>query len=73
MRDKGTILALALGLVVFTVLGLGLLIHWLIPAMPLAVAFALAAVISPTDPVAVKAIAARAPVPKHLRWMIANP
>lgn len=66
LRDKGTILALALGLVVFTVLGLGLLIHWLIPAMPLAVAFALAAVISPTDPVAVKAIAARAPVPKRL-------
>lgn len=66
LRDKGAILALALGLVVFTVLGLGLLIHWMIPAMPLAVAFALAAVISPTDPVAVKAIAARAPVPKRL-------
>ncbi len=66
LRDKGTILALALGLVVFTVLGLGLLIHWMIPAMPLAVAFALAAVISPTDPVAVKAIAERVPVPKRL-------
>lgn len=66
LHDKGTILALALGLVVFTVLGLGLLIHWMIPAMPLAVAFALAAVISPTDPVAVKAISARAPVPKRL-------
>ncbi len=65
LRDKGTILALALGLVVFTVLGVGLLIHWMIPAMPLAVAFALAAVISPTDPVAVQAIAARAPVPKR--------
>ena len=41
MRDRGVILALALGLVVFTVLGAGFLIHWLIPAMPLAVAFAL--------------------------------
>ncbi|WP_421996815.1 Na+/H+ antiporter [Reyranella sp.] len=63
LRDKGTIAALALGLVVFTVLGLGFLIHWMIPQVPLAVAFALAAVISPTDPVAVQAIAARTRVP----------
>lgn len=70
LRDKGMILALALGLVVFTVLGLGLLIHWMIPAMPLAVAFALAAVISPTDPVAVEAIAARVPVPKRLMRLL---
>jgi len=50
------ILRLALGLVLFTVLGLGTLIHWLIPEIPPAVAFALAAVVSPTDAVAVSAI-----------------
>ncbi len=50
------ILRLAFGLVLFTVVGLGYLIHWLIPAMPLPVAFALAAVVSPTDAVAVSAI-----------------
>ena len=50
------ILLLALGLVLFTVLGLGYLIHWMIPEIPLTVAFALAAVISPTDAVAVSAI-----------------
>lgn len=65
-RDASTILKLALGLVVFTVLGMGLFIHWLIPSLPLAVSFALAAVISPTDPIAVSAIAARTPVPKRL-------
>ncbi|MEJ0035567.1 MAG: Na+/H+ antiporter [Gammaproteobacteria bacterium] len=65
-RDKETILELAVGLVVFTVLGLGFLIHWLIPAMPLPVAFALAAIMSPTDPVALSAVAARAPIPKRL-------
>lgn len=65
-RDRGTILALAVGLVVFTVLGLGLFVHWLIPAMPLVVAFALAAIISPTDATAVSAIAERAAVPKRL-------
>ena len=50
------ILRLALGLVLFTVLGLGYLIHWMSPEIPLTVAFALAAVISPTDAVAVSAI-----------------
>ncbi|PZU26578.1 MAG: Na+/H+ antiporter, partial [Stenotrophomonas sp.] len=69
-RDKGAILELAFGLVVFTVLGAGLLIHWMIPSMPLAVAFALAAIISPTDPVAVSAIASRVPIPKRLMHIL---
>ncbi|GGY95074.1 Na+/H+ antiporter [Pseudoduganella plicata] len=69
-RDKAIILELALGLVIFTVVGAGFLIHWLIPAMPLPVAFALAAIISPTDPVAVSSIAARAPVPKRLMHIL---
>ena len=66
LRDKGKILSLALGLVIATVGGVGLLVHWMIPAMPLAVAFALAAVISPTDPVAISSIASRTPVPKRV-------
>lgn len=70
LRDKWTILALAFGLVAFTVLGAGLLIHWLIPAMPLYVAFALAAVLSPTDAVAVSAIAERSPIPARLRHIL---
>jgi monovalent cation/hydrogen antiporter len=65
-HDKGTILELALGLVVFTVVGVGYFINWMIPAMPLAVAFALAAIVSPTDPTAVSAIATRVPIPKRL-------
>lgn len=69
-RDRNTILELALGLVVFTVLGVGLFIHWMIPAMPLAVAFALAAILSPTDPIAVSAITQRAPVPKRLMHIL---
>ena len=50
------ILLLAFGLVFITVFGLGYLIHWMIPSIPLTVAFALAAVVSPTDAVAVSAI-----------------
>ena len=69
-RDSATILELALGLVVFTVVGVGFFIHWLIPSMPMAVAFALAAVISPTDPIAVSAIAARNPIPKRIMHIL---
>lgn len=69
-RDKGTILELALGLVVFTVVGVGYFIHWMIPSVPLPVAFALAAILSPTDPIAVSAIAARVPIPKRLMHIL---
>ena len=69
-RDKGTILELALGLVVFTVVGVGFFINWMIPEMPVAIAFALAAIVSPTDAIAVSAIAARVPVPKRLMHIL---
>ncbi len=53
-----------------TVLGMGLFIHWMIPAMPYAVAFALAAVVSPTDPIAVSAIAQKVPIPKRMMHIL---
>ena len=65
-KDKGTVLQLAFGLVLFTIVGMGLFIHWLLPAMPLPVAFALAAVLSPTDPIAVSAIAKRVPMSRRM-------
>jgi CPA1 family monovalent cation:H+ antiporter len=71
-RDRNTIIELALGLVLFTVVGAGFLIHWLIPAMPLAVAFALASVVSPTDPVAVSSITERVPMPRRLTNILAG-
>ena len=69
-RDKGIIAELALGLVVFTVVGIGFLVHWMIPSMPLAVAFALAAIVSPTDPIAVAAIAAKVPIPGRMMHIL---
>ena len=63
-RLRGPILTLAVGLVLFTVVGAGYFIHWLLPSIPLSVAFALAAVLSPTDAVAVSAISQnRLPTP----------
>ncbi|MFL6618042.1 MAG: Na+/H+ antiporter [Povalibacter sp.] len=70
LRDRGMILELAFGLVIFTVLGMGLFIHWLIPAIPYAVAFALSAIVSPTDPVAVSAISARIPIPPRVMHVL---
>ncbi|MDF2681626.1 MAG: Na+/H+ antiporter [Brevibacillus sp.] len=64
------ILLLALGLVFATVLLAGPFIHWLIPAIPLSAAFALAAILSPTDAVAVGSIAGRIKLPgKILRLL----
>ena len=70
LKDLPVVLELALGLVLLTVLGMGFVIHWMIPAMPLAVAFALAAVVSPTDPIAVSAIAARVPIPRRMMHIL---
>ncbi|MFC3716597.1 Na+/H+ antiporter [Luteimonas soli] len=69
-RDWKPILALAIGLVVFTVVGMGWFIEWLVPAMPLAVAFALAAILSPTDPVAVAAMTHNSPLPPRLMHIL---
>jgi len=70
LRDKGMILELSLGLVFLAVVGMGYFIHWMIPAMPLPVAFALAAIVSPTDPVAVSAITSRVPMPKRVMHVL---
>jgi CPA1 family monovalent cation:H+ antiporter len=60
------ILSLAIGLVMVTILGIGLFIHWLIPAITVAAGFALAAILSPTDPVAVSAMTASSPLPSRM-------
>ena len=70
LHDRGMILQLALGLVICTVIGMGAFIHWMIPSIPYAVAFALAAIVSPTDPVAVSAIAQRIPMPKRVMHVL---
>ena len=70
LRDATTILEMAFGLVIFTVVGIGFFVHWTVPGVPLPVAFALAAVLSPTDPIAVSSIAARVPIPKRLMHIL---
>src|SRR5215471_11617483 len=64
------VLLLAFGLVLMTVIAVGYLVHWLVPALPLAAAFALGAVISPTDAVAVAAITNRLAVPARVSTIL---
>ncbi len=60
------VLLLALGLVVLTVLAVGFFLHWLVPAMPLAVAFVLGAIVTPTDAVATMATTHGLPLPQRV-------
>ncbi|RKP48888.1 Na+/H+ antiporter [Cohnella endophytica] len=64
------ILLLAVGLVFVTVLVGGYFIHALIPSIPLAASFGLAAILSPTDAVAVSAIASKVHLPKKIHRLL---
>ncbi|MEK5393309.1 Na+/H+ antiporter [Margalitia sp. FSL K6-0131] len=67
---KTPILLLALGLVFVTVFIIGYFIHWLIPTIPLPASFALAALLSPTDAVAVSAMSSRVKMPKVIMHIL---
>lgn len=69
---RGPILALAVGLVFFTIVGVGYFVHWMIPTVPLAVAFALAAVLSPTDAVATSAVTGGTRMPSRLMHILSG-
>ncbi|HHF7345847.1 TPA: Na+/H+ antiporter [Legionella feeleii] len=64
------IVMLSIGLVFFTVLGLGYLMHWLIPFLPLSASFILAAALSPTDAVALKSMTAKVQMPKRIMHIL---
>jgi len=66
VRTLRPVLLLALGLVALTVVAVGYLMHWLVPAMPLAVAFTLGAIVSPTDAVATVATTSELPLPARV-------
>ena len=63
---RDSILLLSVGLVAFTVVVLGFATWMLVPAITLAAAFAFAAVVAPTDAIAVTAIAGRLGLPRRV-------
>ena len=67
---RRSILMLALGLVFMTVLVVGYFVHALMPSISLPVAFALAAVLSPTDAVALTGIVGKGKIPGRLMHIL---
>ena len=65
-RDERNIGLLAVGLVIATTLIIGFVAHWTIPDLPLAAAFALGAIVSPTDAIAATSITKRLGVPRRI-------
>lgn len=64
-RNRRSMLSYAIGLVVAIVLVVGFTLHWLVPSIPLAAAFALGAALGPTDPIAVASVSKRAAIPER--------
>jgi monovalent cation/hydrogen antiporter len=60
------IMMLAVGLVAFTIVAVGLITHALAPILPLPVCFILGAIVSPTDTIAVQAVIERLRVPRRI-------
>jgi CPA1 family monovalent cation:H+ antiporter len=64
--NRRAILLLSVGLVVFTTLGVGLVVHLVLPDIGWPAAFALGAVVSPPDAVSTSAIARRVGMPRRI-------
>jgi CPA1 family monovalent cation:H+ antiporter len=64
--NRRAILLLSVGLVVFTTLGVGVIVHALIPDISWPVSFAIGAVVAPPDAVAATAVARRIGLPRRI-------
>jgi len=64
--NRRPILALSVGLVIFTAAGVAVVVHLLLPGISWAVAFAIGAVVAPPDAVAATAIARRIGLPRRI-------
>ena len=60
------ILQLAVGCVLLTTAGVGLVTHWMVPGLPWAACFALGAIVAPPDAVAAKAVLQRLSLPRRM-------
>lgn len=69
-RHLPGIVSLAVGAVVFTTLVVGVVAHWLVPALPWPACFALGAIVSPPDAVAARAVLQRVRLPRRLQALL---
>ncbi|HET8560142.1 MAG TPA: Na+/H+ antiporter [Marmoricola sp.] len=64
--NRRPILLLSIGLVAFTTVGVGAVVHWLLPDLGWSAALALGAVVAPPDAVAATAIGKRIGLPRRI-------
>ena len=69
-RNLRPILLLAIGLVLFTMVVIAAVTHWLLPDLPWAAAFALGAIVSPPDAVAATSVIRRLGVPHQIEVIL---
>jgi len=69
-RNLGSILSMAVVLAILTVILMGYVSHAMLVGIPLALAFALAAIVTPTDAVAVSSITSNMAVPERVMGML---
>lgn len=64
------VLSLAIGLVIFTTLVVGVVTHWVMPSLPWSVCFALGAIVSPPDAVSARAVLQSVSLPRRLSTLL---
>jgi monovalent cation/hydrogen antiporter len=69
-RNLEPIVVLALGLVITTCIGVGLVAHYILPGFTLAMGFLLGAIISPPDAVAATSVLRRVHIPKKIETIL---
>ncbi|MBU5366414.1 sodium:proton antiporter [Enterococcus devriesei] len=70
LKHFGLILLLAFGGVLFTIFGLGYVLHSILPAIPIAACLAFGASLGPTDAVAVSSLAKRLNIPESVMHVL---
>ncbi len=70
LKHFGLILLLAFGAVIFTLFGLGFVLHSILPAIPLAACLAFGASLGPTDAIAVSSLAKRLNIPESVMHVL---
>ena len=69
-RNLRSILLLAIGLVLITMVAVAWVAHTLIPSLPWAAAFALGAIVSPPDAIAATAVVQRLSIPHRIKAVL---
>lgn len=70
--NKWAVLSMAIALVIVTVLAAGYVMHWIVPSIPLAAAFACAAALGPTDAAAVSALGSTITLTKRQQTLLSG-